>query len=55
MNEKQLTIEEEREREKAMDFYRYVGKSEVEANRLAWEDIQREFPRLQERGALRKN
>jgi len=51
MNKKQLTIEEERAREKAVDFYRYVGKSEVEADRLAWEDIKKEFPRLRESGA----
>ena len=44
----QLTDEEERAREKAMDFYRYVGKSEVEADRLACEDIKKEFSRLKE-------
>ena len=43
-----LTVEEERAREKAMDFYRYVGKSEAEADRLAWDDIKKEFPRLKE-------
>lgn len=43
----QLTIEEKRAREKAIDFYRYVGKSEAEAQRLAWADVQKEFPRLQ--------
>jgi hypothetical protein len=43
-----LTDEEERAREKAMDFYRYVGKSEVEADRLACEDIKKEFSRLKE-------
>ena len=32
----QLTVEEERAREKAMDFYRYIGKTDVEATRLAW-------------------
>jgi hypothetical protein len=42
----QLTAEEERAREKSMDFYLYVGKSDVEASRLAWADILREFPRL---------
>jgi hypothetical protein len=41
-----LTTEEERAREKALDFYRYVGKSEVDADRLAWADIQKGFPRL---------
>jgi hypothetical protein len=51
MNRKQLTIEEERAREKAVDFYRYVGKSEADADRLAWEDIKREFPRLRESAA----
>jgi hypothetical protein len=44
----QLTDEEERAKEKAMDFYRYVGKSEVEADRLACEDIKKEFSRLKE-------
>ena len=44
----QLTAEEERAREKAMDFYRYVGKTEVEAARLAWIDVQKAFPRLKE-------
>ena len=42
----QLTVEEDRAREKAVDFYRYVGKSEVEAERLAWADIEKAFPRL---------
>jgi len=48
MNKKfaQLTVEEERARERAIDFYRYVGKSDTEANRLAWADIQKAFPRL---------
>ena len=44
----QLTVEEERAREKAIDFYRYVGKTEVEAARLAWIDVQKAFPRLKE-------
>ena len=43
-----LTGEEERSMEKAMDFYRYTGKSEAEASRLAWRDIQKEFPRLRD-------
>lgn len=42
----QLTAQEERAREKALDFYRYTGKSEEDARRLAWADIQKEFPRL---------
>ena len=42
----QLTVEEERAREKAMDFYRYIGKTDMEATRLAWADIQKTFPRL---------
>ena len=42
----QLTVEEESAREKAMDFYRYVGKTDVEATRLAWADLQKTFPRL---------
>ena len=42
----QLTVEEDRAREKAVDFYRYIGKSEVEADRLAWADIEKAFPRL---------
>ena len=42
----QLTVEEESAREKAMDFYRYVGKTGVEATRLAWADLQKTFPRL---------
>ena len=50
MNKKlaQLTVEEDRAKEKAMDFYRYTGKSEVEAERLAWADIQKQFPRLKD-------
>ena len=51
MDKKQLTIEEERAREKAMDFYRYIGKSEAVADQMAWEDIKKEFPRLRESGA----
>jgi hypothetical protein len=48
MNKKfaQLTVEEERARERAIDFYRYIGKADVEAIRLAWADIQKTFPRL---------
>ena len=42
----QLTSQEELAREKAVDFYRYTGKSEEDANRLAWTDIQKQFPRL---------
>ena len=42
----QLTVEEEQAREKAIDFYRYVGKTDAEAMRLAWADIQKAFPRL---------
>ena len=42
----QLTVEEDRARERAVDFYRYVGKSDVEAERLAWADIEKVFPRL---------
>ena len=42
----QLTAEEERAREKALDFYRYVGKTDADATRLAWADIQKAFPRL---------
>jgi len=42
----QLTVEEERAREKAMDFYLYVGKTDADATRLAWADIQKAFPRL---------
>ena len=44
----QLTLEEERMREKSIDFYRYIGKTDVEATRLAWEDVQKAFPRLRE-------
>ena len=43
----QLTVEEKRAREKAVDFYRYVGKTEAEAQRLAWADVRKEFPHLQ--------
>ena len=48
MNKKfaQLTVEEERERERAIDFYRYIGKTDMEAVRLAWADIQKACPRL---------
>lgn len=42
----QLTAEEERAREKALDFYRYTGKSEEDARRLSWADIQKQFPHL---------
>jgi hypothetical protein len=42
----QLTVEEDRARERAVDFYRYVGKSDAEAERLAWADIEKVFPRL---------
>jgi len=42
----QLTAEEERAREKAIDFYRYIGKTDEDAARLAWADIQKAFPRL---------
>ena len=42
----ELTAQEERAREKALDFYRYTGKSEEDASRLAWADVQKEFPRL---------
>ena len=44
----QLTVEEDHAREKATDFYRYVGKSDAEADRLAWADIEKVFPRLKE-------
>jgi hypothetical protein len=44
----QLTIDEVQAREKAIDFYRYVGKSDTESIRLAWRDLQKAFPRLQE-------
>jgi len=42
----QLTAEEERAREKAIDFYRYIGKTDEDAARLAWADIQKAVPRL---------
>ena len=42
----QLTAEEERARERAMDFYLYIGKTDAEATRLAWTDLQKAFPRL---------
>ena len=42
----QLTAEEERAREKAIDFYRYIGKTDEDAARLAWADIKKAFPRL---------
>lgn len=44
----QFTVEEEQAREKAIDFYRYIGKTDVEATRLAWADVQKAFPRLTE-------
>lgn len=44
----QLTVEEEQAKEKAIDFYRYIGKTDVEATRLAWADVQKAFPRLKE-------
>jgi hypothetical protein len=45
-----LTVEEDRAREKALDFYRYIGKSEAEADRLAWADIEKVFPRVKGMG-----
>jgi hypothetical protein len=42
----ELTAEEERARDRAMDFYRFIGKTEAEAMRLAWEDVEKSFPRL---------
>jgi hypothetical protein len=48
----QLTVAEDRAREKAIDFYRYIGKSEAEADRLAWVDIQKAFPRLKRANVL---
>ena len=45
----QLTVEEERARDRAMDFYRFIGKTEAEAMRLAWEDVEKAFPRLRAR------
>lgn len=44
----QLTFEEQRAREKALDFYRFVGKKEAEAQRLASADVQKAFPRLKD-------
>lgn len=44
----QLTVEEQQAKEKAIDFYLYIGKTDVEAIRLAWRDVQKAFPRLQE-------
>ena len=35
-----------RANDKAIDFYRYIGKSEVEVSCLAWADIQKACPRL---------
>jgi len=40
----QLTNREDRASERALDFYRDIGKSEVDADRLAWADIQKGFP-----------
>ena|SRR5690242_4087720 len=45
----QLTAEEERAKDRAMDFYRFIGKTELEAMRLAWEDVEKVFPRLRAR------
>ena len=42
----QLTVEEKQERERATDFYLYIGKTDAEATRLAWTDLQKAFPRL---------
>ena len=44
----QVTAEEEQAREKAMDFYRYIGKTDKDAMRLAWADVQKAFPRLRD-------
>ena len=43
-----LTVEEQRAREKALDFYRYVGKNEAEAHRLTWADVRKAFRRLKD-------
>jgi hypothetical protein len=43
-----LTVEERMAMDKAVDFYRYVGKSEEDAGRLAWADIQKQFPHLKD-------
>lgn len=41
----QLTAEEERMRDRAMEFYRFIGKTEVEATRRALEDVEKAFPK----------
>lgn len=43
-----LTDEEQRANDRAVDFYRYVGKPGSEALSLAWTDVQLAFPRLQQ-------
>lgn len=43
-----LSEEERHASERALDFYRYVGKPESEVASLAWSDLQLAYPRLQE-------
>ncbi len=41
-----LTVDEAKARDRAIDFYRYLGKSDADVNQLAWIDVQLAFPRL---------
>ena len=43
-----LSPEEQQAWEKAIDFYRYVGKTDEDAAVMAWADVQKAFPRLKE-------
>lgn len=43
-----LTPEENKAWEFAFSYYLDEGKDDDEADRLAWEDIQKEFPRLKD-------
>lgn len=42
-----LTVDEAQARDRAIEFYRYVGKPDAEVMSLAWIDVQLAFPRLQ--------
>jgi hypothetical protein len=45
-NTAQLTPEERQAQQRALNFYRYSGKSEKECEQLVWRDLQAAFPRL---------
>lgn len=50
-----LTPDEAAARDRAIEFYRYIGKPASEVERLAWSDVQLAFPRLQAYESAPKN